>query len=285
MRWNFRFFRPYTKKAEVINMIQQNPQLLHRRNRTNPRGWLVWTGATLVTATSVGIGVQVFRAANDNQEHSIFFPVYLSLGWPRIRRYSYPDFLQYLDQDLYHHATRPGSTDHFLNTSVRSEALDCIFRLPAIRDLFGVPLWASDPENCKIWVELKHLTVQGPQLLIQKPLYGDVKWRTSWNWAVHSLNPASWKDVVDEVGFKLETMGGELDAQNFEVGLCRDRTKRDYDVFFEGEMRLCSSLESVSGSVYYRGHVDFAHLGINGGAKITELVVTCDKTSTRYKVV
>lgn len=293
-------------RQNLINEIQKNPQILQNAGASLGGRLLSWkTVLVLVISSStltmgVYLAVQVYqvsRAEPDSKPRNVFLPLWVSFDWPYQRRYAFPSYLRYVDPEFYSHVE---STDRYAERlheeNVQYQILDGLFRLPAIRDRFGIPfsLKTSEADSFDMWIEPKHPTVHGPQIHISKESGRIV---LSWQWSVKLVH---WWSSVDSF---LKGMGTKLDRLDSSPALQKTHEKgsgrvheviqplknnsvpcgdRDYRVMFSGTFRLSDASKFRSGTVSYTGVIDFNHLGINRGARIALLVV--DSEGVAYKV-
>lgn len=284
MRQNF------VKKA-----LQDNPGLLNGNGSVEKPGMKFRTIVLLVAASSsitmlVYLGVQIYKVTLDKLENvgprSAFLPLWLSFDWPWERRFSFPKYLAYLDPEFHGYVESiPNFAEDLHLQSVEFLVLDELFKLKLVRDTFGIPLLLKTEQSDTFdsWIECKHPTVHGPKILITKE---DGKLRLLWRWSVHPL--LWWGDIdkaLTALGLKLDRLDPsdamiktheKSSGRVHKVNSSKDSklkrvitTDKDYNVLFLGLFHLSNSSTTKTGRVTYSGMIDFDHMGINRGARLT----------------
>lgn len=298
-------YHQHIVRQNIINEIQKNPGVLTNGSGTLKSLLLPWRTILLLIASSSSLtmalylGVQVYGVAKDeNAEHrKVFLPLWLSFDWPSTRRYAFPDYLKYVDPEYFAQVETIGNFREWLHEeNIQYQILDVLFRLPLIRDRFGVPfsLKATEDDNFNMWVEPKYPTVHGPQIDISKE---EGTLRFNWRWFIKLIRFGSSVDnVLTGLAVKLDRMDSALQKTHergsgrvHEVPITTERKNRkvhcgdrDYKVMFMGSFHLHVASKSHNGVVKYTGVIDFDHLGINRGARIVLLDV--ESNGVNYKV-
>lgn len=297
----------------VKKTLQENPGILNGNGTMQKPGTSFRTILLLVAASSLltmlaYLGVQVYNVSQDKLENvrpnRVFLPLWLSVDWPWERKFSFPKYLAYLDPEFDAYISSiPNFTEDLRLRHVEFLVLDELFKLKLVRDTFGIPLVlkSEDLDKFDTWIECKYPTVHGPVILITKE---NGKLGLSWKW---SVNPIPWWGSIDRaltaLGFKLERLDSTDAMQKthekssgrvHEVKTTKDSklkrvicTEKDYDVLFKGLFHLSNSSTTKTGRVTFTGLIDFDHMGINRGARLTliELNVQEEGSEVSYKIV
>lgn len=296
-RWNLISSSLKSSNLRKWNLIRHNliRHNLKRQNlkRHNP----VWLILVLTASISGSIALSyftlnVYSVYNDENDHvdskTIFFPVWFSVNWPIQKRYSFPEDLKYIDKKYYEELLDHAEfAEKLRDVNVVNLILDHLFRLSLIRDKFGIPLTVEsvNDDSYSMWIEPKYPTVHGPQVEIGK-LDGNLHFL--WDWTVKSLD---WfgkiNGIMEDLESKLDPMicgeensgvAGDSSLHFYPRSILSDQLKvaekcgnRPYRVHTKGTYHLHSSTDELIGVLFYLGVIDFTHLGINRGFRVTSL--------------
>lgn len=293
----------------VKKTLQENPGILNGKGTMEKPKTGFGTVVLLVAASSsltmlLYLGNKIYKVSLTELGHAsqcAFLPLWLSFNWPWNRSFAFPKYLRYLDPEFNEYVENiPNFADELHLQSVQFLVLDELFRLKLVRDTFGIPLLlkTEDLDVFDSWIECQYPTVHGPKVTITKE---DGKTSLSWRWAVH---PLLWWGDIDKalvaLGLKLDRLD-PADAVKKTTEKSSGRvheatdgkpkrlftSDKDYDVVFKGLFHLSDSSNTKTGRVSYTGMIDFDHMGINRGAKLTHigLVLTEDDEEVCYKIV
>lgn len=224
----------------------------------------------------------------DVETRHIFFPLWFSMDWPKQRTYPFPDHLKYVDKEYYKNILgKENYLKELYEENVPCQVLDCLFRLSLIRNKFGIPLALQFEENNShlTCVEPRYPTFHGLDVGVRK-LDGNMKVLCEWH--IKSIN---WFGKIDgmiaDIESQLDPMvreessGVAGDTRSIEVvpvsnlsipfkntRRCGDR---DYNVVIRGSFQLYNNSGYKIGTILYTGCLDFSHLGINRGFRVTSL--------------
>lgn len=217
------------------------------------------------------------------------------------------------------HLTTSHEVENFVKSlelnNVYYGVLEKISANKKIRELFGLPLVLEsrnkkDQKNLtnpinfkdndfKIWVEVKHPSVSGLQIELAK--FKDqssqiVKKNITFNWTVKPIN---WRAITDNVLTSLGIGLNKLETSNANIKIHEDSSgrihevqqekdkhqviqkNRDYEINFKNEINVMNKSGTKTGVVRYQGHIDFDHLLINKGVKITRIDLVFEDTVYR----
>lgn len=263
----------------------------------------------LVAAGSIGLGLTALKLYNaytdesDNlEQQSVFFPLWLSVNWPVQKSYPFPDYLRYIDEPYYEQIVKDRKYLAKLRTeNSQSLVLELLFRLGVVRDKYGIPLTlkTKDDDMFEMWIEPKYPSFHGIDIVADKL---DGHSRILWNWRIRPFNYArKLSGVIDDVSQKLNPIlydeknrvAGNVALDVIPVSNSKDPFKtsekcgaRDYRVAARGTFHLYNSSSDFIGELYYTGVIDFAHLGINRGFRVTSLELRTMEQgrAVRYKL-
>lgn len=299
------------KQNLVKKTLQENPGILNGKGTMEKPQTSFLTVVLLVAASSsltmlLYLGSKVYKVSLnelDNASQCAFLPLWLSFNWPWHRKFGFPLYLKYFDPEFHEYVESiPNFTDDLHLQNVQFLVLDELFRLKLVRDTFGIPLLlkTEDLDFFDSWIETDHPTIHGPKITITK---SDGKTRLAWRWAI---SPLPWWGDIDKAltafGFKLDRLdpndamrktSEKSSGRVHEATSIDGKPKRvvtsdkDYNIVFLGLFHLSNSSTTKAGKVNYTGMIDFDHMGINKGARLTliGLIVKEDETEVCYKIV
>ncbi|EEQ37018.1 hypothetical protein CLUG_01141 [Clavispora lusitaniae ATCC 42720] len=295
-----RGYKPNSNRQQVINQLQKDPNIIRTSGAIQSQASLNWGTIILLVGVSSSatmalyLGVQVYRASKDeeNKTRHVFLPLRFSFDWPYQRKCNFPSYLKYVDPAFHQQIS---SNEDFLkelfDQDVHYQVLDILFRSKTVRDLFGVPLSlrADDMEDFLIWVEPKYPTVHGPVIQITK---NDGKLNLSWKWAIKSIKCLSIEGFLTGLGLKLDRIKpteAQIKTHEKSSGRIHEAVNpnvptvfsgdKDYSIVFGGKLHLESKQNIQCGVVNYTGLIDFNHMGISKGVKITSLELTVNSNN------
>lgn len=278
----------------LLRLIQESPQLLRRRPPY--LAYAVFAAITLSLAVGAYVAGSAYAAyaLKSDVHRQVFVPLWLGVNWPRQRRYPAHTHLAYFVPGCNHDETRLVQKH-----DVEGQILNALFRLPEVRDAFGVPMsLASSPsDSFATWIEPHYPTLHGVQLDMART-HGALS--TTWSWGIRLLR---WTDAfgssMPKVASELASLcSAEAEQKISELSSGRvhqaskDRQKgvpapaaKDFDVAFSGSFSVHGA-HGNNGTVCYVGVIDQTHLGLSHGVRITllDLTTSAHGESIRYKV-
>ena len=242
----------------------------------------------------------------------IFLPLWVNMNLFYQKTYNYPIGLKYFDSDYYEYlitemsqSNKSGKKDIDVDNyrkllqdeNIKYSVLELLSANSKIRQLFGLPLnMELNPDDFKIWVESKYPSVSGLQIdILEKSTKAGKSTEFDTNWIVKPINAtAIVNDTLVALGLKLDRLersdasikthekgSGKIHEVNVNEKL-KLNSNRDYFVRFQGKFIVSDKAFVNLGVVRYSGTLDFDHLMINRGMKITGLEL--DYNGVLYKI-
>ncbi|KGU22256.1 hypothetical protein W5O_06013 [Candida albicans Ca6] len=256
-----------------------------------------------------------------SRKRSIFLPLWFNGNLLYQTTYGFPHGLKYFDPEFYEYimtevqqSNKDGemqghhdnSVKHFCHAlrekNIKYAVLEGLSANREIRQIFGLPLTVDTHPNSdgelKIWVESKYPSVSGLQIDITKTVdtNGSNNSKFDFHWIVKPINAVSViNSAMTSTGLGLDRLeSSEANIKTHEQGSGKvhevkmDKEKvnlnkqRDYAIQFHGKFMVSDKSMVRVGVVEYCGTIDFDHLMINRGVKITDMDMKHD--GVLYKV-
>ncbi|KAK6868736.1 hypothetical protein K6H11_004089 [Candida tropicalis] len=181
--------------------------------------------------------------------------------------------------------------------NIKYSVLESLSANAKIRQLFGLPLnMELNSDDFKIWVESKYPSVSGLQIdIVERSTKSGKSTEFDTNWIVKPINATSIvNDTLVALGLKLDRLersdasikthekaSGKIHEVNVNEKV-KLNSNRDYSVRFQGKFVVSDKSFVNLGVINYSGTLDFDHLMINRGIKVTGLDLDYD--GVLYKI-
>ncbi|KAI5968207.1 hypothetical protein CANMA_002423 [Candida margitis] len=256
---------------------------------------------------------ELHQSTGSNIQKSIFLPLWFNPNVLWKKTLNYPEGLVYVDKGYHNYITTEmaqnnlnGTTksdiDEYCNDlqqqNIKYAVLEKLSSNNKIRAIFGLPLnLTMNNSKFNIWVELIHPSASGIQIdFTQKSNGTEGGHNISFKWAIKPINWNSIKDdTLSPIGLGMARIGSNADTKIHEkssgkiheVHQVKDKVplnpNRDYAVNFQSEYSITDKAGDKQGKIKYIGTIDFDHLLVNRGVKITNVELVYDDTS--YKII
>ncbi|CAX40160.1 conserved hypothetical protein [Candida dubliniensis CD36] len=257
-----------------------------------------------------------------SRKRAIFLPLWFNGNILYQTAYSFPHGLKYFDPEFYEYimteinqSTTDGGTHNHRDTNdveqfcrvlqeknIKYAVLEGLSANREIRQIFGLPLTVDSHPNSdgefEIWVESQYPSVSGLQIDITKTVDSSHTHssKVDFRWVVKPINAVSViNNAMTSTGLGLDRLEStEANIKTHEQGSGKvhevkmDKEKvnlnkqRDYTIQFRGKFMVSDKSMVRVGVVEYYGTIDFDHLLINRGVKITDMDMKHD--GVLYKV-
>ncbi|KAK6877690.1 hypothetical protein K6H10_003750 [Candida tropicalis] len=246
------------------------------------------------------------------RKRSIFLPLWANMNLFYQKTYKYPIGLKYFDTDYYEYlitemgqsnktGKRENSVENYRkllqDENIKYSVLESLSANAKIRQLFGLPLnMELNSDDFKIWVESKYPSVSGLQIdIVERSTKSGKSTEFDTNWIVKPINATSIvNDTLVALGLKLDRLersdasikthekaSGKIHEVNVNEKV-KLNSNRDYSVRFQGKFVVSDKSFVNLGVINYSGTLDFDHLMINRGIKVTGLDLDYD--GVLYKI-
>lgn len=263
-------------RANIIRRIQTDPSLV-AAGTMNGSWWRRFVATVVISTSLVMLLFLAIEVANvwisdGDCRKNVYLPLWLGVNWPRQRVFPYPAYRDLVDSDAVQALDLSS-----LRESVPSQVLDCLFRLPTVRETYGIPLKVAPTTNddFEVWIEPQYPTVHGPKVAIAKE---NGKLTVACSWSIKLLN---W-DMVDcvqgtlwRIGNLLSPAPGTQDYGNTQIHeIHKDASPHvsrlpGFKLMFRGHLSISS--RDHSGVVLFKGILDTNHLDLNHGSRLTSV--------------
>ncbi|KAK6201482.1 uncharacterized protein RJT21DRAFT_35499 [Scheffersomyces amazonensis] len=245
------------------------------------------------------------------KRRAIFLPIWLNLNLLWQKSFTFPGGIMYLDKEYYEYlmveidqliknkSQNPDLVDYLKlleDENIKYSVLEHVSMNHRIKEIFGLPLTISSIEDdpstphLSLWVESKYISVSGIQIELEryKSIEGQThenKFKANASWVVKPINIiTSINNALISLGLKLDRLDNEQikthersSGKIHEVPIVDNKDHKvingpkDYEIKFKGELQLSDKNHFESGIIKYQGQIDFDHLMINRGVKITTM--------------
>lgn len=284
----------------ILSTIKSRPDLLVNAGlqRKQSMSWKsILLGMALTSTATMGLFVSLqllYPRSDPEAPRRAFVPLWVSTGWLGKSRLRFPRDIILLDENCYHcllDGKEPAEyLDHLEKENIKYKVLELVSLSQEVRKTLKLPVSISVPENSdfKIWMESTMPIVAGLQFSFPP---NELSPRVEWQ-----LKQIDYRSVVDSVlvaaGLKLDRLGSDAEKKTHEKSsgkihesvLERDRyvhSPKNYTIVMSGNFDLEDKCHR-RGTVNYLAVLDFDHLKINGGVKITSMHLVAD--NKHYKV-
>ncbi|CCE82699.1 Piso0_002440 [Millerozyma farinosa CBS 7064] len=248
-------------------------------------------------------GVQLYQCQKHRVKKSFLLPLWFHPHIYTKKVYSFPKDLKYLDPECYRYFVAQLSREETVNGSftvdsipkileeenIKYKILEELSRNTNIRQMFKVPFdFALFTENFKIWIDPKHPTVSGIKIDIDSTR-DTTSLRASWSIRSVNMNTIL-NDFAITAGVKLDKLEAAQPTKTTDKAseATSIASPKDYDIRFAGQVRLLNNADSYLGTIKYKGCIDFNHILLNRGIKVSEvdMLVNRNESGTiKYKIV
>lgn len=211
--------------------------------------------------------IQLWRHKED-EATTVFLPLWFRSNWIS-NKLAFPTDLKYLDDDTTLENVIGTDFQQFQEVNIKYSLLEELAQNSTVKSKLGFPLLIK-PKDFKIWIELNHPSVLGVKIIYQEKSFKGV------GWCIKPLNINSLaKDILTQVMDHMESTSPNNEIHAIKL------PKKDYSIAFSGTM----TFEEEQADCSYTGFVDFNHLGINKGIKISSIEMKLYEDSLVYKIV
>lgn len=284
----------------ILSTIKSRPDLLVNAGlqRKLSFSWKsILLGVALTSTATMGLFVSLqllYPRSDPEAPRRAFVPLWVSTDWLGKRCLRFPRDTILLDENCYHcllDGKEPAQYLHQLEREhLKYKVLELVSLSQEVRKTLKLPVFISVPEKSdfKIWMESTMPIVSGLQFSFPpNELLPRVEWQ---------LKQIDYRSVVDSAlvaaGLKLDRLGSDAEKKTHEKSSGkvhesvpeRDRyvhSPKNYTIMMSGIMDFEDKCHR-KGTVNYLAVLDFDHLKINGGIKITSMHLAAD--NKQYKV-
>jgi hypothetical protein len=258
---------------------------------------------------------------NDDQYKQVFLPLWFKPNWFGVSQYEFPDAIPYFgDNDYFEYVqVELDQLNHSKDTvsdlenyqtilqcdNIQYKLLEILSGNYQVRETFGLPLTINQPQDFTMWLETKYPTVSGlcfkfvatptnPGKSAQK----SDSTKVSVSWLIKLIRISNLvNDVLISLGLKLnrldseqvkihEKSSGKIHEVPIEDKKITLNNNKDYNVKFLGKFAIQNANELEQGTLTYSGVIDFDHILINRGVKITsiDLIKHHGQEKVKYKI-
>lgn len=248
-------------------------------------------------------GVQLYQCQKHRVKKSFLLPLWFHPHIYTKKVYSFPKDLKYLDPECYRYfeaqLPREGTVNGNFTVdlvakileeeNIKYKILEELSRNSNIRQMFKVPFdFALFTENFRIWVDPKYPTVSGIKIDIDSTR-DTTSLRASWSIRLVNMNSIL-NDFAIAAGVKLDKLEAAQPTKTTEEvsEASSIALPKSYDIRFGGQVRLLNNADSYLGTIKYKGCIDFNHILLNRGIKLSEvdMLVNSNESGTiKYKIV
>lgn len=272
-------------------MHQIQPETLLRRRPLRWRTVALLVACSSSATMALYLGIQTYKVMRSplqtTQPQKVLLPLWVGFNWPSQRRLPVPKYLEYIESDASVVFGKDTDFDSFRAANVEGQVLDALFRLDAVRNMFGVPmsLFTLQSDDFHVWLEPKYPTVHGPQFRIRKL---DGRLSVAWRWAITLVHWPEFSPELQVYGSNAQKKISEKSSGRVHVADAEksDPPTDDFSVVFRGSYHIADTNGTAVGCVLFAGHIDPTHLALNGGVKITNLDLKIHESGEKvlYKI-
>lgn len=258
---------------------------------------------------------------NDDQYKQVFLPLWFKPNWFGLSQYQFPDAIPYFgDHDYFEYVQieldqlnqNKGTVTDLENyqtilqrENIQYKLLEALSGNYQVREIFGLPLTINQPDEFTMWLESKYPTVSGlsfnfiatPDTSGKSAQKSDTT-KVSVSWLIKLIRISNLvNDVLISLGLKLnrldseqvkihEKSSGKIHEVPIEDKKITLNNNKDYNVKFLGKFTIQNINELEHGTLTYTGIIDFDHILINRGVKITsiDLIKQQGEEKIKYKI-
>lgn len=298
---------------QIQASLRTNPQNLVR-SQTPIRSVLILVVGSIVSTMTLYTAAQIWQLhrseppnATTSLNKRVFLPMWVDLNLLYTSRLKFPRDLQYLDRELHEYVQTEidqnggdlAMAHTVQNTNVRYCVLEKLSANRTVRKIFGVPLTIELVPQPKflVWIEPKTPTVTGIELIFVKLV--DAHILATMNWKILPINVgAAIESALTLAGLKLDRLERteanrktheRASGKPHEVPITSPsdphtllNSDKDFNICFAGTFVLAGK----GAVIRYAGLIDFDHLMINRGIKLTAMGIEGVQDGARvwYKV-
>ncbi|RLV86272.1 hypothetical protein JA9_004551 [Meyerozyma sp. JA9] len=285
----------------ILSTIKSRPDLLVNAGlqRKSSMSWKsILLGMALTSTATMGLFVSLqlmYPRSDPDAPRRAFVPLWLSTGWSGKTSYKFPRDVILLDENCYHCLVDgrelPEYLDHLEKENIKYKVLELLSSSQEARKTLKLPVSISVPEisDFKVWMESTMPTVSGLQFsFAPNELFPTVEWQ---------LKQIDYRSVADSAlvaaGLKLDRLGSDAEKKTHEKSSGKIHesvpeherhvhTPKNYTIKMSGIMDFEDKCHR-KGTVNYSAVLDFDHLKINGGVKITSMYLVVDNKHYHVK--
>lgn len=305
-----RFYTSKDRIRQIQASLRTNPQNLVR-SQTPIRSVLFLVVGSIASTMALYTAAQLWQLHSsellDATSKRVFLPIWVDFNLLYTSRLKFPQDLQYLDRELHDYVQTEidqnggdvAMARTVQDTNVRYRVLEKLSANRTVRKIFGVPLTielAPQPDF-QVWIEPKTPTVTGLELTFVKLV--DAHILATMRWKILPVNVgAAIESALTLAGLKLDRLERteanrktheRASGKPHEVPITSPRDPytllnddKDFNICFAGTFVLADK----GAVIRYSGLIDFDHLMINRGIKLTSMGIESVQDGARvwYKV-
>lgn len=258
----------------------------------------LFIGAFLTSATTMGlfVAIQLSRSKTDKESpRTAFVPLWVHLGCFSNPKFKFPQDLQLLDEKFYHcllsELCCSEYTEKLECEHTKYKVLEVISLSHKAKDLLKLPVSISVPDQSNFNIEIESTipVISGAEISIPP---GSVLPEFAWQ-----LKQFDYRSIIDgalvAAGLKLNRLETDAEKKTHEKSSGKIHeailkkelsvhTPKHYIIMVSGIMEVEDKAHRT-GMVTYEGIIDFDHLKINGGLKLTRMDLKLDGKQFKIK--